>query len=953
MVCGYPQVNSRWLQTPPPPPPPPRQDAVPEPAPEPEAAPKPEQQPEPVPLAQVDGRMWQGSLPMLPDGDVSGEEVEVQVELPRSPIVRTPRRSSPELILIDPDDAVETRGRPDGLGVAGRLPDPELEPEPELDPALAPKPEPRLPGLEPKTPPQPMATPGLAFSTGDTRPTPPRRSARIPGGGHAYASARSPVLSAFSAVTGGISASKTTPPKLSTEAVAAIAASPTRRIRPSPPHNFPVTAVLAAAKLNARVKERRGTAADASRRSGTRTQLFANVAVEATITGGGIEHQQTLRLEGDAVEQLEMALVRMQEAAAEDAKRRQLQRDEGCVADPALRQAMQQDGLTGPEQQALAAEGATDVDLYRLLSDDDLWQGARIDRALRRRERQREQHHEHVLAAETGRMQAELELQLADAVAVREVLTPVLRQMSSRASKATASAIYSIADLCMLDLSIRQNDTLQHAAAAATGTAAASHSLAAVLSIMDHRLLCNLIEGTRCAVLKAELPQLAEMSEGGLKLLVNGSDTSWRHGDARRVRGMSLKACRRLCLARQDEALLSAVIRERIDAVARLSSEPPLKGLSEGGCSALAIAGVQSFADLFRMAYPPSDTSNESCISTWRGSIAMSKLGSLLSTTDLKVLSRALVACGPLRFTRAAAEIEIGDMRPPLVISVQKEPVKGARLVSAARTLASASSIPSMGLLGGTTATHNGDGNGWRSAICCDTPFDVFVGANARRGGGGHYAEFTILGGAVLDDTVKMMVGIARKGTDPTAAYDRDGGTQAGSRSPKDADPFMIRCQDGRLWRGSTSGALHCRHHSSGTGRHGHVTGRAAGFKVGDVVGLLVVSGTMTLYVNGDRVGEVCSGVQGKMCWVVMLLQPGESVQVTRGATLPKSSHSQSAGKNVSHHDDRLRQSRMESARRSSAQQLQTARRSPQRQTRSPLRTPGVSGRTAKLPGLC
>ena len=91
---------------------------------------------------------------------------------------------------------------------------------------------------------------------------------------------------------------------------------------------------------------------------------------------GAAEHHQRFRIKGDAVEQLELDLTRLQDAAAEYAKRRQLQRDEGCVADPALRQVMQHDGLTGPEQQALAAEGVTDADLYKLLSDEDLWQGA-------------------------------------------------------------------------------------------------------------------------------------------------------------------------------------------------------------------------------------------------------------------------------------------------------------------------------------------------------------------------------------------------------------------------------------------------------------------------------------------------------------------------------------------------------------------------------------------------
>ena len=515
--------------------------------------------------------------------------------------------------------------------------------------------------------------------------------------------------------------------------------------------------------------------------------------------------------------------------------------------------------------------------------------------------------------------------------------------------------IYSVADLCALDLSTRQTgqhvsktnatppqsltvprEPLQDAAAATPAAATVYHSLDAGLSIMDLRLLCNLVEETRIAVLKAELPQLRAMTEGGLKLLANRNDAFWVHGDARRVRGMSLKACRRLCLARQDEELLSTVIRERMHAATRLSSEPPLKGLSEGGCSMLAIAGVQSFADLLRTAYPPSegpvDTGSESCTMTWRGSIAVAKLGSLLDRSDLKVLSRALVACGPLRFTRAAAEIDIGDMRAPLVVSVQREPPAGERL-------AVASSTPSFELLGGTTATHNGNGNGWRSAICCDTPFDVFVGANARRGGGGHYAEFTILGGAVQDDTVKMMVGIARKGTDPTAAHDRDGATHAGNRSPKDADPFMIRCQDGRLWRGSTSGGLHCRHHSSGTGRHGTTTSRAAGFKVGDVIGLLLVSGTMTLYVNGERAGEVCNGVHGKMCWAVMLLQPGESVQIARGATLPKDANHQ-----------QQQRPRTQSAGRPRTQQPQMRHSSPQRRPkRSPSRTPDVGECTTRL----
>lgn len=52
-----------------------------------------------------------------------------------------------------------------------------------------------------------------------------------------------------------------------------------------------------------------------------------------------------------------------------------------------------------------------------------------------------EQHREHELAAETARLQAELEFQLRDALLVCDVLTPVLRQMSREASKVCISQL--------------------------------------------------------------------------------------------------------------------------------------------------------------------------------------------------------------------------------------------------------------------------------------------------------------------------------------------------------------------------------------------------------------------------------------------------------------------------------------------------------------------------------
>ena len=344
---------------------------------------------------------------------------DVDVEVPRSPIVRSPRRTAPELIhtpdavaeepviterervltaaaisramgekaVADIDSLlvtaktgataaqqheVESANERAGFGEVDHStavePEPEPEPKPELKPFRQPRPEPQTP---------PASTPGVAISTGRRQPTPPRRSARIPGGG--TTSARVPAMStAFHPDAGfKISTPRTAPPKLSAAAVAAIVASPTRRIQPSPPPALLVAAVAStSAKQWGGASESCITSAEAAvetRKGGVRTQLFAARIVRPIGAAGAAENHQRFRIKGDAVEQLELELARLQKAAAEYAKKRQLQRDEGCVANAALRQAMQQDGLTGPEQQALAAAGVTDADLYRLLSDEDLW----------------------------------------------------------------------------------------------------------------------------------------------------------------------------------------------------------------------------------------------------------------------------------------------------------------------------------------------------------------------------------------------------------------------------------------------------------------------------------------------------------------------------------------------------------------------------------------------------
>ena len=79
----------------------------------------------------------------------------------------------------------------------------------------------------------------------------------------------------------------------------------------------------------------------------------------------------------------------------------------------------------------------------------------------------------------------------------------------------------------------------------------------------------------------------------------------------------------------------------------------------------------------------------------------------------------------------------------------------------------------------------------------------------------------------------------------------------------------MIRCNDGKLWHG-TGGA------SAWPGSRG------LSVRAGDVLGLLVRQGTMTLFMNGECVGMACGGLHGRLCWVAELLQPGESVRIER-----------------------------------------------------------------------
>ena len=241
--------------------------------------------------------------------------------------------------------------------------------------------------------------------------------------------------------------------ELSAATAIAVANSPTRRAQPSSPQ-LPTAALLAAARLVKGVSEKRAT----------RALLFSDSS--STSVDAAAEPARE-RVEGDVIYQLERELLRLRESAADAARERQAQRDEGCVSDAALRRAMQADGLQPPEQQELAREGVANVGLYQLLSDDDLWQ-AGIARSLRRREWRVEQQKEQQFVMDAAHEEEEVQQrrahtssphrnatfqgfqgfgEIACVVAVRDagavcgILTPVLRQMSEAGKAATASTV--------------------------------------------------------------------------------------------------------------------------------------------------------------------------------------------------------------------------------------------------------------------------------------------------------------------------------------------------------------------------------------------------------------------------------------------------------------------------------------------------------------------------------
>eukprot|EP01045_Picozoa_sp_COSAG04_P016520 COSAG04_NODE_1385_length_6986_cov_8.400755_6_plen_444_part_00 len=142
---------------------------------------------------------------------------------------------------------------------------------------------------------------------------------------------------------------------------------------------------------------------------------------------------------------------------------------------------------------------------------------------------------------------------------------------------------------------------------------------------------------------------------------------------------------------------------------------------------------------------------------------------------------------------------------------------------------------------GGALAT-NSAGTRYRSAVC----------GQVLRAEGEAYAEFTWV------DADAVIVGVARAGVDPSSV-----------RLYRSADGWMYSCETG--WH----------YHNSG---HGYSTPWASGesqrIKRGETVGLLLRQGSLAVYIQGRRVGVLCTGLSGPLVWAADLC--GNSVRIER-----------------------------------------------------------------------
>jgi hypothetical protein len=129
------------------------------------------------------------------------------------------------------------------------------------------------------------------------------------------------------------------------------------------------------------------------------------------------------------------------------------------------------------------------------------------------------------------------------------------------------------------------------------------------------------------------------------------------------------------------------------------------------------------------------------------------------------------------------------------------------------------------------TATHHGDQSGG-TAICSDC---VLISTRS------HYAEFFLLRGEYA------AVGLVRPGWDP-------GGDERWASATEHAWSFTV-------WTGK-------RHHAGQRECWTEGEGRA---REGDLIGLLLASGSLSVWKGGIRLGVLVDGLQGDWCWMVTL----------------------------------------------------------------------------------
>ena len=135
---------------------------------------------------------------------------------------------------------------------------------------------------------------------------------------------------------------------------------------------------------------------------------------------------------------------------------------------------------------------------------------------------------------------------------------------------------------------------------------------------------------------------------------------------------------------------------------------------------------------------------------------------------------------------------------------------------------------------GGALATSRGsDGYGFRSAVC----------GEVLQAEGEAYAEFTWVSGSSIPQ-----VGVARAGVDPSSLEDGLFRT---------ADGWMYRCSDGTHWHNNSHSRC--------------ASGEPQGIKKGETVGLLLRRGSLAVYIQGLRVGVMCTGLSGPLVWATDL----------------------------------------------------------------------------------